>query len=196
MNSVILKKLLIIGAGGHGRSVAEAAMLSGQFEIVGFLDDAACVGELILGYPVLGRISDFSTIHVSVDCIFIAIGDNAIRERLTIQFKHINCNFATIIHPRACISPSALIDMGSVVLSNAVIGVNAKIGQSVIVNAGSVIEHDSIIEDYAHLGIMSAVAAHSILGYASWMHPGSVLTYRTKTPSHLVIKNKNAYDFS
>jgi FlaA1/EpsC-like NDP-sugar epimerase len=111
-------KLLIIGAGGHGRSVAEDAELSGAFEVVGFLDDALPVGKALLNGPVLGAISGLSSLdHLDryrAECeqAIVAVGGNAVREKITQQLVDAGFDIATVIHPRAFMSPSAVVGSG------------------------------------------------------------------------------------
>ena len=102
-------RLLVVGAGGHGRSVAEAAELSGQFEVVGFLDDAAPVGERVLGSHVLGPVASMAD-HCSVaNHAIVAIGNNAVREKLMQQLTEAGYAMVTVVHPRAFVSPTAMV---------------------------------------------------------------------------------------
>ena len=76
------RRLLIVGAGGHGRSVAEAVLASGTFEIAGFVDDAAPASALVSGYPVLGTTDEVSAYRAHAQAAIVAIGNNALREAL------------------------------------------------------------------------------------------------------------------
>ncbi len=78
-------RLLIVGAGGHGCSVAEAAEMSCHFNVVGFLDDSLPVGGTTLGVPVLGPLASLSKHRAAADQVIAAIGNNAVRENLMHQ---------------------------------------------------------------------------------------------------------------
>ena len=78
-------RLLVVGAGGHGRSVAEAAELSNLFEVVGFLDDSLPAGETVLGVPVLGPVASVALHWAAAELAMVAIGNNAVREKLMQQ---------------------------------------------------------------------------------------------------------------
>jgi len=78
-------RLLVVAAGGHGRSVAEAAELSAQFEVVGFLDDALPAGEIVLDLPILGPVASMAFYRAAVDQAIVAVGNNAVREELMQQ---------------------------------------------------------------------------------------------------------------
>lgn len=115
-------RLLVVGAGGHGRSVAEAAELSGQFEVVGFLDDSLPAVEPVLGVPVLGPVASMAHLLTAADQAIVAIGNNAIREKLIQQLAATGFALATVVHPRAIVSSSAVLSEGSAVMSGAISG--------------------------------------------------------------------------
>lgn len=158
-----MKSLLIIGAGGHGRSVAEAAALSGEFTVVGFLDDAYPKLAQVWDIPVLGCVNEYPRWREVADCVFIAIGNNALRERLTAELRAAGFVLVTIIHPRAFVSPSAVIGAGSAIMAGAIIGTEARLGEGVIVNCGAVVDHHCRVDDFGHLGVHAAMAGGSVL---------------------------------
>ena len=142
-------RLLVVGAGGHGRSVAETAELSGQFEVVGFLEDSLPAGETVLGVPVLGPVASMADYRAAADQAIVAIGNNAVREKLVQQFAAAGFVFATVIHPQAFVSPSAVLGAGSAVMACAIVGTEARLGVGSIVNCGAVVDHlvlDSVVE--------------------------------------------------
>jgi sugar O-acyltransferase (sialic acid O-acetyltransferase NeuD family) len=170
-------KLLIIGAGGHGQCVAEAAELSGQFEIVGFLDDACRAGECVLGYPVLGALDDIAAYASMCIQVAVAIGNNMLRASLFDKLKLTGLPLATIVHPKAIVSPHAQLGAGSTVMAGAIIGAHAKLGIGSIVNCGAVVDHHACVGDFGHLGVGSLMAGGARLGAKAWIQPGSVVSY-------------------
>jgi sugar O-acyltransferase (sialic acid O-acetyltransferase NeuD family) len=182
-------KLLIIGAGGHGASLAEAAELSGAFDVVGFLDDALPVGETVLNSTVLGSISGLSNgdslerYLVACDQAIVAVGNNSVREMLARQLADAGFSMATIIHPRAFVSPSAVVGSGSSVMAGAIVGTAARLGLGSIVNCGAVVDHHARVEDYGHLGVNACMAGGSLLGRGTWMQAGAALGYGVEIPA-------------
>jgi sugar O-acyltransferase (sialic acid O-acetyltransferase NeuD family) len=169
--------LLVVGAGGHGCSVAEAAELSGQFEVVGFLDDLLPAGEIVLGVPLLGPVASIAQYRARVDQVIVAIGNNAVREKLMLQLVAVDFNLATVLHPRAIVSPSAVLGVGSVVMAGAIVGTEARLGVGSIVNCGAVVDHHATVEDFGHLGVSASMAGGTVLGRGAWMQAGSALGY-------------------
>jgi sugar O-acyltransferase (sialic acid O-acetyltransferase NeuD family) len=172
--------LLVIGAGGHGRSVAEAAELSGYFEVVGFLDDSLPVGEAVMGVPLLGHVASIAQYRARADQVIVAIGNNVVREKLMLQLVAVDFNLATVLHPRAIVSPSAVLGVGAVVMAGAIVGTEARLGMGSIVNCGAVVDHHATVEDFGHLGVSASMAGGTVLGRGAWMQAGSALGYGVK----------------
>ena len=180
-------RLLIVGAGGHGRSLAEAAMLSGQFEVVGFLDDSLSTADKVLGVPVLGSVSSMASHRSATDQAIVAIGNNAVREQVMQQLVEANFEPGVVIHPRAFVSPSAVIGQGAAVMVGAIVGTEARLGIGAIVNSGAVVDHHAIVEDYGHLGVNACMAGGSLLGRSAWMQAGCALGYGVKLAARDVL---------
>jgi sugar O-acyltransferase (sialic acid O-acetyltransferase NeuD family) len=138
-------KLVIIGAGGHAKVVADTAQLSG-WQVLGFADDD--VKANLFGLPHLGEPSDLK-LPKDVQVI-IAIGSNRIRQKLALAFSN-RFTWATVIHPKAFISSHATVQMGTVIFAGAVIQADTIIGQHCIINSSASIDHDCKIADYCHV---------------------------------------------
>jgi sugar O-acyltransferase (sialic acid O-acetyltransferase NeuD family) len=182
------KRLLVVGAGGHGRSVAEAAVLSDQFEVVGFLDDGLPIGTSVLNAVVLGSTASMSQHLAATDQAIVAIGNNALREKLLQKLNEACFEFATVIHPRAIVSPSASLGAGSAVMAGAVLGTEASLGVGTIVNCGAVVDHQAKVEDYGHLGVNASMAGGTVLGRNAWMQSGAAIGYGVCVPPGFVLE--------
>lgn len=186
-------KLLIIGAGGHGTAMAEAAELSGAFEVVGFLDDALPVGKAVLNGAVLGAISGLSSLYhldsyrAACDQTIVAVGNNAVREKITQQLVDAGFDIATVIHPRAFVSPSAVVGSGSAVMAGAIVGTEALLGLGSIVNCGAVVDHHARVEDFAHLSVNASMAGGTLLARGAWMQAGAALGYGVEIPAGVIL---------
>jgi len=189
MGEQLRKRLLIIGAGGHGRSVAEAASLGQNYVLTAFLDDAAKPQQHHLwGCPVWGGTAMLADCRGRIDTVIVAIGDNALREALHQQVKAQGLTLAMVVHPAAMVSPAATIGEGCAIMAGAIIGTGAQLGEGVIVNCGAVVDHDCVVESFGHLGVHAGMAGGSVLGRSAWMPVGSALAYGVKVPAGRVLR--------
>jgi sugar O-acyltransferase (sialic acid O-acetyltransferase NeuD family) len=180
-------RLLIVGAGGHGRSVAEAAVLSGQYELAGFVDDGMAVGSAIWHTSVLGSTADLKAYAALCDKVVVAIGNNALRESLVTRLVGLGFELTTVIHPKAIVSPSAVIGQGCAIMAGAIVGTEAHLGLGVIANCGSVVDHHAQVHEFGHLGVNACMAGGAILGRKAWMQAGSALGYGAQVPADAVL---------
>jgi sugar O-acyltransferase (sialic acid O-acetyltransferase NeuD family) len=145
------KQLCIIGAGGHGKVVADAALFQNKWDRIFFVDDRYPSLSSVMGLEVVSTVDHFCQ-HAGLDIqAIVAIGDNATRERVQELLKNHIIEIATVIHPRAVVAQSVSIGAGTMILAGAVINADAKIGQGVIINTGAIVEHDCVIGDWTHL---------------------------------------------
>ena len=168
-----MNRLIIIGAGGHGKVIADAALKNGYTNIC-CVDDHA-TGD-VMGFPIIGTTADVECLNDGNTDFVIGIGNNAIRK--TIAEIH-NVNWVSIVHPSAQIGFDAEIGKGTVVMANAVVNVCAKIGEHCIINTGAIVEHDNVIENYAH--ISPNVALGGTVRIGSLTHVGIGATVKNNT---------------
>jgi UDP-N-acetylbacillosamine N-acetyltransferase len=153
--------LIIWGAGGHGKVVLDVARAAGYDDIV-FLDDSAISGGSLLGCDVL-KPAD-TGLHNRDASFVIAIGSNVGRARCFGLAQDRGWRPATLIHPSATISASALIGAGTVVMPRVVVNACTVIGQDCILNTGAVIEHDCLVEDHVHIAPTAVLAGNIHVG--------------------------------
>lgn len=163
------KSVVIIGAGGHGKVIADIVLNSGDL-VIGFLDDG-CNEKSVCGFPVLGKISDY--VEYKDNCMFVvAIGNAKIREKIVSELPDVN--WYTAIHPTAVISKiKTNIGCGTVIMANAVVNPGASIGKHCIINTSAVVEHDNIIEDYVHVSVGAKIAGTVYIGKRTWIGIGA-----------------------
>jgi sugar O-acyltransferase (sialic acid O-acetyltransferase NeuD family) len=177
-------KVLIIGAGGHARVIADALMcrnrIGEKYEIVGFLDDdTALKDKEQLGIRTLGNISEVNKIEH--DSVVIGIGDNSTRQKLYAEMKKLGENIITVIHPRAIIADNVVIGDGTVIIAGVVVNCGANIGSNVIVNTSATVGHDSVIGSHAHicpgvnLGGSVKVGEGALIGMGSVVIPNQTI---------------------
>lgn len=187
-----MKRLLIVGAGGHGRSVAEVVLAGGAFQLVGFVDDAATQMPQVWQLPVLGSTADLMDCRRHADAAIVAIGNNALREALQSRLDAAGFEIATVVHPQAMVSPRASLGMGCAIMAGAIVGTEARLGQGVIVNCGAVVDHHCQVDSFAHLSVRAAMAGGTALGHGAWMQAGSVLGYGVRVAPGVVLEPDTA----
>ncbi|WP_171011381.1 NeuD/PglB/VioB family sugar acetyltransferase [Haloimpatiens lingqiaonensis] len=173
-------RLLILGAGGHGRVVAEAAELEGKWEEIAFLDDREDI-KSIYNFPIVGKMKDYSNLLDEYKYAFVAIGNNPKRLELIDNLKGEGFNIPNIIHPRAIVSKYSKLDLGTVVLAGAIVNTGASIGRGCIININATVDHDSEIGSGVHIGSgavvrsMAKVGKLSTIGAAACVKSATVL---------------------
>lgn len=166
------KLVIIIGASGHGKVVADIVQKSGDI-VKGFLDDNPKLQSLFVGFPILGKVDDYE--YFSDVYFVIAVGDAKCREIIAKKLK--NVSWYTAIHPDAVIaSIDVSIDIGTVVMANAVVNAGAKIGKHCIINSAAVVEHDNILEDFVHVSVGAKIAGTVQVGKATWIGIGASIS--------------------
>ena len=164
------KNVIIIGAGGHAKVVADIVRKNDDI-LVGFLDDAYENEVEFYDSRIFGPISMYTNFKGTCSFI-IAIGNNKIREKIS---NELDCTWYTGIHPTAVVSKSANVGEGTVVMPNAVINADAQIGKHSIVNSGAIVEHDCYIGDYSHIAPKSVVCGVTNLGEKTFLGAGGTI---------------------
>ena len=165
-----MKEVVIVGASGHGKVVADIVLKSGD-KICGFLDDNPEVGREFCGFSVLGSINKW--MYYKDKFFIIAIGSPQIREKIS---NIIQGRFYTAIHPSAQLSCiDVKLDEGTVVMANAVINSGTYIGRHCIINSSSVVEHDNHISDFVHISVGAKVAGTVDIGARTWVGIGACI---------------------
>ena len=167
------KKLIIIGASGHGKVVADIASKMNKYYEIEFLDDNQAMKSCI-GFPVVGTSRDFLKYLQQAD-FFVAIGNTKIRKKIMEQITEHGASIATLIHPMASISNYVSIGEGSVIMSGAVINPDPTIGKGCIVNTGATVDHDCRIGDYVHVAVGAHVCGTVTIGNSTWIGAGATV---------------------
>ena len=163
--------LIIVGASGHGRVIADIAKLIGYSDI-SFLDDndtKVTCGQ----YKVVGKVKDYIK-YIDHDFI-IGIGNADIRESLQNEITKCNGRFVTMVHPKAVVTEDVVIGEGSVVMAGAVINTGSIIGKGVIVNTCSSVDHDCVVGDFSHVSVGAHLAGTVHVGEKTWIGSGATI---------------------
>ena len=155
------KKLLLVGAGGFGRMVAEQAML--QYDCA-FVDDGQVVGAENCGIPVVGGLANLPELRKEYGLLVVGIGNNRFRAQVYEKAKTLGYAFPNIVAPSVYISPYSKLGCGCVVLQNACIQNGASVGSGVLLNAGTEVHCDAAVGDYALIYTNSVVRTGATVG--------------------------------
>ena len=161
--------LLIIGAGGHGKVIADIASALGKWDQIAFVDDKYPDLTQVLDWPVIGGMEDFRNHREVYPDVFVAVGDNAVRQKITIWSEEAGFHLPTLIHPRAAVSRLAVIGAGTVINSQAAVNANATIGKGCIVNTGATVGHDCVLGDFVHVAPGASLAGETVIGDGCWI---------------------------
>lgn len=164
------KNVIIVGASGHGKVIADIVQKSGD-TVLGFLDDNPVPTNTFIGFPVLGTVDRYKE-YANEAWFIVAIGNAAIRESISKQLHGVS--WYTAIHPAAVIAGIDVdIGEGTAVMANAVINSGARIGRHCIINSSAVVEHDNLLEDYAHVSVGVKLAGTVRVGKSTWVGIGA-----------------------
>lgn len=171
-----INKIGIYGAGGHAKVIIDI-LEANELAIDYVVDDKSQQSEF-MGYPLVRDIKNY-------DLMIIAIGSNAIRERIVSRIK-VN-QYICAIHPSAIISPKAIIGDGTVVMQGSIIQTGSRIGRHCIINTGASVDHDCEIEDFVHIAPHATLAGGVIVGKSSWIGIGACIKQGIKIGKNVII---------
>ena len=183
----MVNTLLILGSGGHGKAVAEAALLSGEWQKVVFADDRWPELQEAFNCPVVSDVANINELVDSVDGAIAAVGNNALREQWQAAIHDANLSLVSVVHPAAFVSASASVGQGSAIMAQAMVGVDAQLGIGAIINANATVDHDAILGDFAHLGVGVQIAGGVRVGARAWLQAGCCAGYHVEVPEGLLV---------
>ena len=165
------KDVIIIGAGGHAKVIADIIYKSGD-NLIGFLDDnlANKGKEIYLGKKVIGTTKDIEIYNKNY--FIIGIGNNSIRKKIN---NENNLKLYSAIHPSAIIAEDVKIGTGSVIMAGVVINPGTVIGKNCIINTSSSLDHDNLLEDYVHISPGAHLAGTVSVKEGTWICTGAIV---------------------
>jgi len=167
-----VKKLLILGAGGYGKTIADMAAQLGIYDRIAFLDDGR------EGPEILGSCADYARFAQDDTEMYPAFGNNEFRMGWLNTLLEKGIFVPTLVHPRAYVSPTAKLGIGTMVLPMAVVNTGVTVEKGCIINIGALIDHDSVIEAGVHLAPGAIVKAENRISSGSKIDSGEVIENR------------------
>ena len=177
-----MKKVILLGGGGHAKCVIDAMTLSGKFNLAGIVDVKAKAGRDILGVPVIGSDPDLPRIfRRGIKFCFIcmgSVGDPASRIRLWKAAVSAGFAFPNVIHHSAMVSRHSSIGNGVYIGPGAIVNADAVVGDNCIINSGAIVEHDCRIGDFVHIAPGAVLSAGVEVGHRAHIGTGcAVIQY-------------------
>lgn len=162
-------RLIILGAGGHGKVVADLAKQTGKYKEIFFLDDNSQEAEVI------GKCSQYLEFQSADTEMYPAFGNNTVRIQWENKLLEAGISLAKIIHPLAYVSPLAEVASGCVIMPYAVVNTGTKIKKACIINIGAMVDHDCILEEGCHLAPGAIVKGENHLSEGMKVESGEVV---------------------
>lgn len=172
------QKLCIIGAGGHGKVIADIALKNG-YKNIGFVDDDS-LSECMV-YPIIGRCCDLHQLNDGKTDFVIAVGDNNTRKKIAESY---DVNWVKLVHPSAQIGTDVSIENGTVIMAGAVVNACASIGRHCIINTCAVVEHDNMLENFVHISPNAALGGTVHIGECTHIGIGATVINNIKICSN------------
>jgi len=181
------KKLLILGAGGHGKVVGESARASGGWSELLFFDDRWPSLEFCGPWPVVGT-GAMLVGEIGAGCqAFVAIGHCMTRLSWLRRFRAAGVKIAVVAHPSAVISTGTLIEEGCFLAPCAVLNIGSRVGLGCIINTSATIDHDCRLGDGVHVCPGANLGGEVNVGDASWVGIGSAIRHGLNIGSGVTI---------
>jgi acetyltransferase EpsM len=173
-----MRDLIVIGGGGHARVVIETARATRDlWRVIGFVDPSSCAEtQSHLNIPRLG--SDDALAHYPNAAFILGIGAVGVsdrRQQVVVQIDAAESRWATLIHPGACVSASAIVGAGTVVLAGAIVASRARLGAHCIINHNAVVDHDATLGAFVHASPGSIIAGGAAVGEGSYIGMGALI---------------------
>ena len=189
------KKIILIGAGGHGVSSADVIEKENKFQIYGFIDKKK--NKSLNKYKIIGSDKDLAQIRKTISNAIITVGQIKnlfLREKIFKKLIKLKFNLPVLVSPLAYVSKNASIGEGTIIMHKAIINAKAKIGRNCIINTGAIIEHDVIIGDNCHISTGSIVNGGATIRSNSFIGSGTVVKQNIKIGKASLVNAKKFID--
>ena len=186
-----MEKIILLGCGGHAKSIVDAIESQGIYEILGFIGTQEDKDFLYHNYKVIGSDRELNSFFNSgVANAFVCVGfmgEGEIRNRLFKQLKDIGYKLPLIADKTAVIASDAQIGEGTFIGKNAVINSDAKIGSMVIINTSAIVEHDCVVGDFSHISVGTVLCGNVCIGSSCMIGANATVIQGKKIGNKVII---------
>lgn len=180
------RRLALLGAGGHGRVVADAALESG-WKSVAFFDSGFPAMQSAGPWPVEGDQNDLFMQLADFDGVLVAIGNNRVRLQFHRRLTRAGAKMVSVVHSRAVVSAHSRIGAGCIIVAGAVINIGTSLGDAVIVNTGAGVDHDCSIGDGVHISPGAHLGGAVAVGECGWIGIGASVRHQISIGANTVV---------
>lgn len=186
-----MSNLILVGGGGHCKSVLDSIVTSNSFNVVGILDLKENVGSLINGVEIIGTDHDYEKIFLKgIKYAFITIGSiesTNLREKIHYKLRKIGFELPVIVDPSAILSNKSQIGQGTFIGKGAIVNASSKIGCNCIINSGAIVEHDCVVGDFSHIAPGASLSGGVVIGSSTLIGTNSAVIQGVKIGRNTVI---------
>lgn len=184
-------QLLLIGGGGHCKSVIDVIEQQDRYAIAGIIDRKERIGQEVLGYPIIGSDEELPALCPKYPNALITIGQITspeLRMELFRSLRAMGYALPTVISPRAYVSKHALVGEGSIIMHDAIVNACARIGENCIINSKALVEHDALVGDHCHISTGAILNGGTEVGEGSFVGSNAVSKEGAVIPRRSFIK--------
>ena len=171
------KKIILIGGGGHCRSVIDVIEQENRFEIAGIIEKYAGESEAVLGYPLIGTDDELKKLRQEYTYALVTVGhiaSNSVRVKLFNRLKELGFTLPVVVSPLAYVSKHAKVAAGTVVMHHALVNASASVGENCIINSKALVEHDVVVGAHCHISTGAVLNGGVHIEANSFIGSGSV----------------------
>jgi len=186
-----MDKIILIGGGGHCRSVIDIIEQEGKYKIAGIIDKPELLGEKILQYEIIGTDEDLTSLSKIYKFALITVGQiysPDLRIKLFKLAKDAGFLIPYIISPRAYVSSHATLDEGSVIMHDAIVNTSAYVGKNCIINTKAIIEHEVVINNHCHISTAAVINGATEIEENTFVGSNATVRESTIVKANSVIK--------
>jgi len=186
-----MKNIVLIGGGGHCKSVIDIIEQESRFKIVGIVDKPNLLGSKVMNYPVIGNDSDLESLAEMYQYAIVTVGQirsPLLRMKLFDSALKAGFTLPRIVSPNAYVSKHSSIGRGVIVMHNSIINANASIGDNCIINSKALIEHDCIISEHCHISTNVTINGGVKVGSGCFVGSGTTIRELMTISKNSVIK--------
>lgn len=185
-----MKEILLVGGGGHCKSVIDVIETGSDYRIAGIIQPSSDGTAPVLGCPVLGEDKDLPKITKSISNAVVTVGQintSTLRRHLFDQLKQLGVTLPVLVSPKAYVSTYAGVGEGTVVMHGVVINATAQVGANGIINSMALVEHDAVIGHHCHISTGARVNGGVVIGDGCFIGSGTVLHHGVRIGSNSII---------
>lgn len=186
-----MNKIILIGGGGHCKSVIDVIEQDSKYQIAGIIDKPNLLGQLILGYPIIGNDFDLENLSKKFKYALVTVGhikSPLLRIKLFELAIKLGFTLPCIISPKAHVSKHSQIGNGTIVMHNSIVNANVSIGENCIINTKALIEHDCIISSHCHVSTNATINGNVNIESGSFIGSNSTIVESIKIKKNSFIK--------